>query len=102
MFTKRLFTIQANWYSNQENLAPNTTLAAFAHDLGHAIFNLGVSLEDEERVLNIENFLTEGTCNPELEAFVIEAISNVDSDLLVEYMTFVESLPKTNIHIYGV
>lgn len=102
MFTKNLFSTVSAWYSNQENLAPNTTLAAFAHDLGHAIFDLGVSLEDEEKVLNIENFLTEGTCNPELEAFVIEAISNVNSDLLVEYMTFIESLPQSNIHIYGV
>jgi hypothetical protein len=101
MFTKNLFSIVSAWYANQENLAPNTTLTAFAHDLSHAIFHLGVSLEDEEKVLNIENFLTEGVCNPELEAFVIEAISDVNSDLLVEYMTFIESLPQTNIHIYG-
>ncbi|MGL5076779.1 MAG: hypothetical protein ACRDBG_13280 [Waterburya sp.] len=102
MFTKRLFTIQANWFAQHEGLMPNRQIAAFAHDSWHALFNLGVSLEEERLVLNIESYLIDGFCDSEMETLVIEAIAHVDSDLLVEHMTFIESLPQENIRIYGV
>ncbi|MGL5076927.1 MAG: hypothetical protein ACRDBG_14030 [Waterburya sp.] len=102
MFTKRLFIIQANWFAQHEGLMPNRHMQAFAHDGWHALFNLGVSLEEERLVLNIESYLTDGFCDSEMETLVIDAIAHVDSDLLMEHMLFVESLPIENIKIYGV
>ena len=64
MFTKNLFVITANWFANYDGLGVNHTDAAFAHDCVHAVFNIGVSLKEEELVLNLTNCLLGQETNP--------------------------------------
>jgi hypothetical protein len=50
--------------SSHPGLDINTTHQAFAHDAIHAVTGLGVSLADEELVLNLSNALVGEEVNP--------------------------------------
>lgn len=91
MFTKNLFVITANWFANYDGLGVNHTEAAFAHDCVHAVFNIGVSLPEEELVLNLTNCLLGQQTNPKMEQAIEEAIVSVDMNLLVELSTYLDA-----------
>jgi hypothetical protein len=94
MFTKRLFTIQANWFAKHEGLMPNRQIAAFAHDAIHSVFGIGVSLEDEELALNLEQSLRGLQVSTHMQAKVTDALAaliNSDVELFMELQTFIES-----------
>ena len=91
MFTKNLFVITANWFANYNGLGANHTDAAFAHDCVHAVFGIGVSLKEEELVLNLTNCLIGQETNPKMEQAIEEAIASVNMDLLIELSTYLEA-----------
>lgn len=94
MFTKRLFTIQANWFANIDGLMSNRHMQAFAHDAIHSVFGLGVSLGEEELALNLEQALRGLEVSVHMQDKVTEAIAtliNSDIELFMELQAFIES-----------
>ena len=69
--------------ASHEGLDPNTTKEAVLHDAIHACTGLGVSLEDEEVVLNITNYLAGGATNPKLTERVVFIVSLIPDEILV-------------------
>lgn len=95
MFTKRLFTIQANWFAQHEGLMPNRQMEAICHDAVHSVFGIGVSLEDEELALNLEQSLRGLEVSTHMQdkvANALAALINSDIELFMELQTFIESV----------
>jgi hypothetical protein len=59
--------------SSHEGLAVNSTHQAFTHDAIHAVTGLGVTLAEEELVLNVSNALTGDEVNPDC----LERVTNL-------------------------
>ena len=78
-----LIQLANEFQSSHEGLDTNTTNEAILHDAIHAVTGLGVSLEDEEVVLNITNYLQGGETNPKLTERVIFIVSLIPSEILV-------------------
>ena len=74
----------AEWHASQPGLDTITTEAALVHDAIHAYTGLGVSLADEEIVLNISNLLAGLDCLPHNRERCEFIISLLPSDVLVE------------------
>ena len=94
MFTKRLFTIQANWFASTEGLLPNRHMQAFAHDAIHSVFGLGVSLGEEELALNLEQAIRGLEVSVHMQDAVTDEIAtliNSDIELFMELQAFIES-----------
>ncbi len=95
MFTKKLFKVQAEWFGGQDGLEANNTMEAYAHDAIHAVFNLGVRLEDEELVLNLQQSLQGLEVSSNMVDKVTDALAkliNQDIELFLELQTFIESV----------
>ncbi len=79
-----LITELANEFqASHEGLDTNNTTEAILHDCLHCVTGLGVSLEDEEVVLNITNYLAGGETNPKLTERVLFIVSLIPEEILV-------------------
>ena len=81
----------ATEFQQSLNLDINTTDEAYMHDAIHAMTGLGVSLQDEEIVLNITEVLQGGECLPQHEARVnnfIELMILADIELFTEVANY--------------
>lgn len=81
----------ATEFQESLNLDINTTDEAYMHDAIHAMTGLGVTLEDEEIVLNITEVLQGGECLPRHESRVnsfIELMILADIELFTEIANF--------------
>ena len=95
MFTKRLYKKQAVWFAGQEGLEMNKTMEAFAHDSVHAVLGLGVTLEEEELVLNVQQSLIGKEISSHMVNKVTDTLAkliNQDIELFMELQTFIESV----------
>ena len=95
MFTKRLYKVQAEWFAEQEGLEVNKTMEAFAHDSVHAVLELGVTLEEEELVLNVQQSLLGYEVSSHMVNKVTDTLAkliNQDIELFMELQTFIESV----------
>ena len=73
MLSQNLKTL-ATEFQQSLHLDINTTDEAYVHDAIHALTGLGVTLEDEEIVLNITEVLQGGNCLPRHETRVLDFI----------------------------
>lgn len=67
MISTNLFSVETialveEFHCSKPGLDPVTTEKALVHDVIHAVTGLGVTLEDEEIVLNIQNLLGGEEC----------------------------------------
>lgn len=84
MFSTTTLELIAEFHASHKGLDPVTTDEARLHDAAHAYLGLGVSLEDEELVLNCVNSLAGLGCSAHLTKRVELLLSMLDVDTLIE------------------
>jgi hypothetical protein len=89
--SKEIQKLATEFQQSIPDLFPNTTDYAFFHDALHRVLGLGVTLEDEASVLQVEVLLG-GRDLPEdcIEA-ATDHLAKISSDLLVEFCGFYTS-----------
>jgi hypothetical protein len=84
MFSTTTIELVSEFHASHVGLDNVTTEEAMLHDAVHAYLGLGVSLEDEELVLNCTNVLAGLDCSAHLSDRVELLLSLLDSTVLVE------------------
>jgi hypothetical protein len=84
MFSTTTLELIAEFHASHEGLDPVTTDEARLHDAVHAYLGLGVSLEEEEVVLNCVNALAGLGCSAHLTERVEFLLSLLEVDTLIE------------------
>lgn len=84
MFSTTTLELVQEFHASHKGLDPVTTDEALLHDAVHAYLGLGVSLEEEELVLNCVNTLAGLGCSAHLTERVELLISLLEIDVLVE------------------
>ena len=81
----------ATEFQQSLSLDVNTTDEAYAHDAVHALTGLGVTLEDEELVLNITEVLQGGEClakHTDRVINFIQLMAEADIELFTELANY--------------
>lgn len=84
MFSTTTLELVQEFHASHKGLDPVTTDEAILHDAVHAYLGLGVSLEEEELVLNCVNTLAGLGCSIHLTERVELLISLLEIEVLVE------------------
>jgi hypothetical protein len=84
MFSTITMALISEFHESHKGLDNVTTEEAMLHDAIHAYLGLGVSLEEEELVLNCTNVLAGLDCSAHLSERVELLLSLLDSTTLVE------------------
>jgi len=72
------------FHAAHSNLDPVLTAEAAAHDALHAYLGLGITMEEEELVLNCTEILQGGECLPHLRERCELLLSLLTTEVLVE------------------
>jgi hypothetical protein len=84
MFSTTTIAIVSEFHAAHIGLDAVTTEEAMLHDAVHAYTGLGITLQDEEVVLNIVNVLAGLECSTHLSNRVEFIISLLEVDVLIE------------------
>jgi hypothetical protein len=84
MFSTTTLELVHEFHASHEGLDAVTNNEAVLHDAVHAYLGLGVSLEEEELVLNCVNTLAGLDCSAHLTERVELLISLLEVDVLIE------------------
>jgi hypothetical protein len=87
MFSITTLELIAEFHASHKGLDTVTTDEARLHDAVHAYLGLGVSLEEEELVLNCVNSLAGLGCSTHLTERVELLLSMLEVDTLIELST---------------